>query len=85
MSSDWSSDVCSYDLLERESIIQAFRYSDKLNHDIYDCFYLALAKQEVASSILTTDRDFNKLCRDIGLKYENPVPNKILKTFSAFK
>ena len=71
--------------LERESIIEAFRYSDELNHDIYDCFYLALAKQEMASSILTTDTDFEKLCKSIGLKYENPVPIEILKKFVEFK
>ncbi len=74
-----------YTGLERESIIEAFKYSDELNHDIYDCFYLALAKQEEALSILTTDTDFDKLCKSIGLKYENPVPIDVLKTFAAFK
>ncbi len=71
--------------LKRETIIEAFKYSNELNHDIYDCYYLALAKQEDATSILTTDADFDKLCKKIGLKYENPVPLDILKKFSAFK
>ena len=71
--------------LKRETIIEAFKYSNELNHDIYDCYYLALAKQEKASSILTTDTDFDKLCNKVGLNYENPVPLNILKTFSAFK
>ncbi len=71
--------------LKRETIIEAFKYSNELNHDIYDCYYLALAKQEKATSILTTDTDFDKLCKKIGLNYENPVPLDILKKFSAFK
>ena len=71
--------------LKRETIIEAFKYSNDLNHDIYDCYYLALAKQENATSILTTDTDFDKLCKKIGLNYENPVPLDILKKFSAFK
>ncbi len=71
--------------LKRETIIEAFKYSNELNHDIYDCYYLALAKQENATSILTTDTDFDKLCKKIGLNYENPVPIDILKKFSAFK
>ncbi len=71
--------------LKRETIIEAFKYSNELNHDIYDCYYLALAKQENATSILTTDTDFDKLCKKIGLNYENPVPLDILKKFSAFK
>lgn len=71
--------------LKRETIIEAFKYSNELKHDIYDCYYLALAKQENATSILTTDTDFDKLCKKIGLNYENPVPLDILKKFSAFK
>lgn len=74
-----------YRSLEREYIIRAFNYADELNHDIYDCFYLALAKQEEAPSILTTDTDFDKLCKKIGLFYENPVPMDVLKNFVAFK
>jgi len=71
--------------LKRETIIEAFKYSNELKHDIYDCYYLALAKQENTTSILTTDTDFEKLCKKIGLKYENPIPHEILETFSAFK
>ncbi len=71
--------------LKRETIIEAFKYSNELNQDIYDCYYLALAKQENATSILTTDTDFDKLCKKIGLNYENPIPLDILKKFSAFK
>jgi len=71
--------------LKREAIFEAFKYSNDLNHDLYDCYYLALAKQEEASSILTTDTDFDKLCKNVGLYYENPVPLDILKKFYVFK
>ncbi len=71
--------------LDRETIIEAFKLSNELNHDIYDCYYLALAKQENVTSILTTDTDFDNLCKKIGLCYENPVPPDILKKFFAFK
>ncbi len=43
--------------------------------------YLALALQEKASGIVTTDTDFEKLCNQIGLKYINPVPHEVLKHF----
>jgi len=71
--------------LKRTTIVEAFKYSRELNHDIYDCYYLALAKQEEATSILTTDTDFDKLCKSVGLNYENPVPLDILKKFNRFK
>lgn len=71
--------------LTREGIKKAFEYSNLLNHDIYDCYYLSLAKQEEAIAILTTDSDFLKLCEKVGLHYENPVPIDVLKEFSAFK
>lgn len=71
--------------VKRETIIEAFNYSNELKHDIYDCYYLALAKQEEATSILTTDTDFEKLCEKIGLDYDNPVPLNVLQTFSGYK
>ncbi len=69
--------------LTRDSIIKAHKYSNELKHDIYDCYYLALAKQEEADAILTTDTDFLKLCEKLELSYENPIPINILKSFSA--
>ncbi|MBD3254980.1 MAG: PIN domain-containing protein [Candidatus Lokiarchaeota archaeon] len=73
-----------YKGLEREYIIQTFKYSNDLKHDIYDCSYLALAIQEGASFILTTDTDFKTLCVKMGLTYENPVPMNVLKKFYGF-
>jgi predicted nucleic acid-binding protein len=52
-----------------------------MNHDVSDYMYLALALQENANSIITTDSDFEKLCNHAGLKYLNPIPKEILKRF----
>ncbi|MEX2756375.1 MAG: type II toxin-antitoxin system VapC family toxin [Candidatus Sigynarchaeota archaeon] len=71
--------------LSREGEIKAFEYASTFNHDIYDCYYIALALQEGATAILTTDTGFKKLCDRVGLAYENPVPEEILKTFVTFQ
>jgi len=71
--------------LGKETIIYSFKLADNLKHDVYDCIYLAIALQEGASSIITTDTDFERLCSAIGIKkYENPVPKEILKKFSSY-
>ena len=67
--------------LRRETIIDAFRLAKELKHDVYDCIYLALAREVEASAIITTDTDFEKLCSQIGIRYENPVPLEVLKQF----
>lgn len=67
--------------MTRKSIDNAFQLSQELRHDVYDCCYLALAIQEGAGGIMTTDSDFESLCKRKGLKYENPVPKKVLRGF----
>jgi predicted nucleic acid-binding protein len=74
-------DLPQYVALKRETILNGFKLAQELNHDVSDCMYLALALQEGASSIITTDTDFEKLCNHTGLKYQNPVPKEILKRF----
>jgi len=39
------------------------------------------SETEEATAIMTTDTDFRKLCENVGLNYENPVPDdkKILR------
>jgi predicted nucleic acid-binding protein len=74
-------DMPKYASLHRETILEAFKLAKELNHDISDCMYLALALQEGASSIVTTDTDFEKLCSKIGITYVNPVPREVLKRF----
>ncbi len=67
--------------MTRKSIDHAFQLSKELRHDVYDCCYLALAIQEEAAGIVTTDSDFESLCKKKHLAYENPVPKKVLEEF----
>jgi predicted nucleic acid-binding protein len=67
--------------ITRRSIELAFRLSEELKHDVYDCCYIALAVQEGASGIITTDSDFQYLCKKKHLTYENPVPKAVLREF----
>ncbi|XES76403.1 MAG: type II toxin-antitoxin system VapC family toxin [Candidatus Bathyarchaeia archaeon] len=70
-----------YPALTRETILKGFQLADELGHDVFDCMYLALARQENASAIVTTDTDFEKLCNQTDLKYINPVPVEVLRRF----
>jgi len=80
-----SYDVPLYVPLRKETILRSFELAQELRHDVYDCVYLALALQEKASSIITTDTNFERLCAAVGLKYENPVPLGILRRFGAYQ
>jgi predicted nucleic acid-binding protein len=70
-----------YRALRRETILEGFRLAEELKYDVFDCVYLAFALQEKAIGILTTDTDFESLCRRVGLTYNNPVPREVLKRF----
>ena len=70
-----------YTCLRKESILEGFRLAKKLRHDVFDCIYLAFALQEDAKAIVTTDTDFEQLCKQTGLEYVNPVPKEVLKRF----
>jgi predicted nucleic acid-binding protein len=70
-----------YPSLTPKSIIQAFKLAKELKHDVYDCLYITLALQEKAKAIITTDTDFEKICKHTELNYINPVPKEILKRF----
>ena len=74
-------DAPCYVGLKREAILESFRLAKELRHDVFDCMYLALALQEKAVGIVTTDTDFEKLCKNVGLGYFNPVPKEVLKRF----
>jgi predicted nucleic acid-binding protein len=73
--------VPCYPGLRRETILKGFQLAGELRHDVFDCMYLALALQEKAAGIVTTDTDFEKLCKNVGLRYYNPVPKEVLKRF----
>ena len=71
--------------LKKDTIVLSFELAHNLKHDVYDCVYLAVALQEGAGSILTTDTDFERLAPAIGIRYENPVPIDVLKKFSNYQ
>lgn len=73
-----------YYCLHKETITRSFELAEELKHDVYDCAYLAAAIQEKASAIITTDTDFKKLCKNLGLEYINPIPPEILKQFKRW-
>ena len=66
-----------------ETILDAYEISSSKNHDVYDCFYVALARHVDADVIVTTDRDFEELCVDEPFEYVNPVPESVLERFHA--
>ncbi|MFQ5710160.1 MAG: type II toxin-antitoxin system VapC family toxin [Candidatus Geothermarchaeales archaeon] len=74
-----------YYCLHRETIARSFELAEELKHDVYDCVYLAAALQEGASAIITTDTDFEKLCKQAELEYINPVPSHVLRRFRGWK
>lgn len=74
-------DVPCYLGLSRKTILEGFRLAEELKHDVYDCMYLALALQEKAAGIVTSDTDFERLCKQTGLDYINPVPRDVLRRF----
>lgn len=73
-----------YYRLHKETIIRSFELAEELKHDVYDCVYIAAALQENASAIITTDTNFEKLCKHMRLKYINPVPTEVLKHFKEW-
>jgi predicted nucleic acid-binding protein len=75
-------DRVRYTSLQKETTVESFELAKKLKHDVFDCVYLAFALQERAKGIVTTDTDFERICRHAGLDYINPVPKHILKRFA---
>lgn len=67
--------------VDDEVILSAYEISAQKNHDVYDCFYIALARKSNADELVTTDRDFEKLCKDEDFEYVNPVPEEVLEEF----
>jgi hypothetical protein len=65
------------------TILHAYEISSEKNHDVYDCFYIALAREAEADTLLTTDRDFEELCDDEPFEYLNPVPEEVLSEFHS--
>lgn len=68
---------------DETTVRAAYEISAEKNHDVYDCFYLALARQADADRLVTTDRDFDALCADEPFEYVNPVPESVLAEFHS--
>lgn len=68
---------------DAETVLDAYEISAAKNHDVYDCFYLALARSVDADVLLTTDRDLEALCSDEPFEYLNPVPEDVLSEFAT--
>jgi len=64
-------------------VLDAYEIRATKNHDVYDCFYIALARQAEVDRIVTTDRDFEALCEDEPFDYTNPVPESVLEEFHS--
>jgi predicted nucleic acid-binding protein len=69
--------------VDDETLRTAYEISAEHDHDVYDCFYLALARETGADRLVTTDRDFESLCRSADVEYVNPVPDRVLAEFHA--
>lgn len=67
--------------VDDETLRTAYDISAEHDHDVYDCFYLALARETGADRLVTTDRDFASLCRPEDVEYVNPVPDRVLAEF----
>lgn len=70
--------------VDTETVQSAYEISAEKNHDVYDCFYVALAREANADKLVTTDRDFEALCADEPFEYANPVPDDVLRKFHRF-
>lgn len=57
----------------------------RATHAVDTSFYIALAREDDADILLTTDRDFEALCQDESFEYTNPVPEDVLSEFHAVK
>lgn len=70
--------------MDREKVLETFEIADEKDHDVYDCFYIGLARQVDATHILTTDKDFDILCEGESFEYLNPVPTEVIEKFHIF-
>ena len=55
------------------TVLDAYDISVEKNHDVYDAFLLALARSYDADYLLTTDADFDDLCKTEDVTYQNPI------------
>jgi len=56
------------------TLLDAYEISAENDHDVYDSFIVALAREYDADYLLTTDDDFDDLCDGEDVVYTNPIP-----------
>lgn len=66
----------------KQTLLASYKISAEKDHDVYDCFFVALAREHGADAVLTTDSDFELLCDDEDFSYVNPVPESLLGKLS---
>lgn len=66
-----------------ETVLDSYEISAEKNHDVYDSFYISLARTHEADAVLTTDRGFEELCDGESFEYLNPVPEDVLERFAS--
>ena len=67
--------------VDGDAVLEAHEISAEKNHDVYDCFYVSLARRADVDVLVTTDRDFERLCEGESFDYVNPVPDDVLEQF----
>lgn len=65
------------------TLLDVYEISVEKNHDVYDSFYVAVARTADADEFVTTDRNFEASCADEPFEYANPVPDEILWEFHS--
>jgi predicted nucleic acid-binding protein len=58
------------------TLLDAYEISAEKDHDVYDSFIVALAREYDADYLLTTDDDFDDLCDGEDIAYTNPIPTE---------
>ena len=58
------------------TLLDAYEISAENDHDVYDSFIVALARNYDADYLITTDDDFDELCDGEYAKFVNPIPTE---------
>ncbi len=64
-------------------LLDAYEISAEKQHDVYDSFILAMARAHDAAYLVTTDTDFDTLCEEETVVYQNPIPDDKLDSLST--
>lgn len=64
-------------------LLDAYDISAEKQHDVYDSFVLAMARGHEAAYLVTTDTDFDTLCEEEAVVYQNPIPDDKLDSLST--